>query len=214
MIVDIEQLKTNFDMSWIAKTGSSVISRAEAPFIKGKFQVKIAVSAEEQLDLYYNPMDTTWGTKLSDRLSFKLFKGTELIGKIVGKTKKIGLMKSYAYYEFLIGNDYYYGYEVGFGKAGLYFCIYHENNLIAIVEKMLRVVNYQDHYRVYMVSSDDLKIVFPFVVYYDVTSYGDIMEVAVKSVKVKYVKTIQKALIEKYNPDFIAKIKRMDGIKE
>lgn len=88
MILNIYQTKTSFNMKWeiydINNTGFAV---AESPFEKGQFQVFIQYNNGEQR-LYYNPMDVTGGTKLADRMSFKLFEAGEKIGNIVGKTKK------------------------------------------------------------------------------------------------------------------------------
>ena len=143
-----------------------------------------------------------------------MFENNTVVGKLVGRTKKTGFLKAFAYYEFQYDNNVYYGYEVGFGSKGLYLCIYQEEELIAIVDKKLRVVNYRDVYTAYMLNDEDLKVVVPFVVYYDSVAYGDVMEVAVLSVKEKRVNTIQKELIEKYDSSFIELIKERDGLIE
>lgn len=213
MIVDIVQTKTNFNMEWRANTKGKEIAVGVAPFIKGKFQVQIDYEDGRRIDLYYNPLDTTWGTKLSDRLSFKIFEDSGLVGKIVGATKKTGFLKAYAYYDISFEGEQYYAYEVGFGSKGLYLCIYRNDQLIAIVDKALRVVNFKDTYRAYIKNEVDFDIVMLFTIYYDSTSYGDVMEIAVLSVKEKRVNTIQKELIAKYDPSFISEIKALEGIE-
>ncbi len=210
MIVDIVQTKTNFNMEWKANSQGQEIAVGVAPFVKGKFQVQVNYQDGQQMDLYYNPLDTTWGTKLSDRLSFKVIKNDAVVGKIVGATRKTGFLKAYAYYDFTFKDKQYYGYEVGFGSKGLYLCIYEDDKLIAIVDKALRVVNFKDTYKAYIENEADFNAVMLFVIYYDSTSYGDVMEIAVLSVKEKRVNTIQKELIAKYDSEFIAKVKALE----
>lgn len=207
MIVDIVQTKSNFDMKWEVKENGDYIGTCFAPFQNGQFCVQVNFSDSKTTQLYYNPMDTTWGARLSDRLSFKVLREGEKVGSIVGRTKKTGFLKAYAYYDFQLNGNQYYGYEVGFGRKGLYLCIYRNERLIAIVDKALRVVNYKDTYTAYLESPADLEVVLLFTIYYDATAYGDVMEVAVASVQEKRVNTLQKELIEKFDPTFISRIK-------
>ena len=214
MIVDIVQTKTNFNMEWKANTKGKEIAVGVAPFIKGKFQVQIDYEKGRKIDLYYNPLDTTWGTKMTDRLSFKIFEANELIGKIVGATKKTGFLKAYAYYDVTFEGKQYYAYEVGFGSKGLYLCIYRDEQLIAIIDKALKVVNFKDTYKAFIKNDSDFDIVILFTIYYDATSYGDVMEIAVLSLKEKRVNTIQKELISKFDQSFIDTIKAEEMISE
>lgn len=214
MIVDILQTKTNFDMEWVIQEKNEQVALAHSPFEYGRFQVFLEYQSGNKQRLYYNPSDVTWGKKFADRLSFKLFEKEDIIGHMVGRTRKVGFLKAYAYYEYLHKGQMYYGYEVGFGKNGLYLCVYREDQLIAIVDKQLRVVNFKDVYTAYIENAEDIEIVIPFVIYYDATAYGDVMEVAVMSVREKRVNTIQKELIEKYDANFIFRIITRDGIVE
>ena len=214
MIVNILQTKPNFEMEWKIQNGDEQVALAHSPFEKGCFQVFLKYQNGLSQRLYYNPSDTTWGSKIADRLSFKLFEKDDKIGHLVGKTKKTGFLKAYAYYEYVHKGQCYYGYEVGFGKDGLYLCVYKDDRLIAIVDKQLRVVNFKDVYTAYIENDEDIEVVIPFVIYYDVTAYGDVMEIAVMSVHEKRVNTIQKELIEKYDASFISRIKARDGIIE
>lgn len=213
MILNIQQTKSNFHMEWIAqRTTGELFSKVEAPFVTGKFEAFAAFSDATQLKLYYNPYDTSMGTALKDRLSFKVLQEGCFLGKILGKTKSVGFLKSYPYYEITFDNEVYYVYEVGFGSKGLYLCVYKGDMLIAIVDKALRVINYKDSYVAYLLNEQYAKIVTAFVVYYDVTAYGDLMQIALLSVKERRVNTVQKDLIEKFDPNFIPRIKAMEGI--
>lgn len=209
MIVEIVQTKSNFDMLWEVREKNHPIGACASSFEQGRFCVNVNLSGFKPTKLYYNPADITWGSRLSDRLSFKIFREDEKVGTIVGRTKKTAFLKAYAYYDFVLDSKQYYGYEVGFGRDGLFLCVYHEEKLIAIVEKSLRVVNFKDKYTAYVENPADLNTVLLLSIYYDATAYGDVMEIAVASIKEKHVNTVQKELKDKFNSDFISKIKDM-----
>jgi hypothetical protein len=202
-------------MEWEVLSGTELVGKATSPFESGRFTAQIALSNAQQQTLYFNPSDTSYGSKLIDRMSFKFFSGDTFAGKIVGKTRKTGkLFGAYPYYEFSWNDNLYFAYEVGFGSKGLFICLYDGEELIAVVDKQLRVVNFKDTYTAYMANSKYTTIVIPFMIYYDVTAYGDVMERAVLSVHKKNVTTLQKELIAKYDPDFIPRIKVLEGITD
>lgn len=216
MIVDVVQKLTNYDMTWIAEVRGRRIAAAAAPFTRGRMQIEIQYDdGRSSQRLYHNPADTRWGKSLADRLCFHLFEGgDEPIGRIFGNTRKIGFLKSYAYYALTHRSESREIYEVGLGKDGLYLCLYRGDELLTIVEKDLTVINYQDVYHAYLKDQTELSMVLPFLIYYDVTAYGDLMETSVRSRKVKYVYTQQKELISKYDPSFIPRIRSMDQQSE
>ena len=215
MILNIQQTKSNFHMEWtVSDKNNELYAFVKAPFVVGKFQADVFFQDKAQLSLYYNPYDASYGTKLKDKLSFKVLQDGALLGKILGQTKAVGFLKSYPYYEFTFNGEVYYGYEVGFGSKGLYLCIYKGEQLVAIVDKALRVINYKDAYTAYLLDEQYAKAVVALVVYYDVVAYGDLMQIALLSVQEKRVNTVQKDLIAKYDPAFIPMIKAMDGIAD
>ena len=213
MIIYVQQTKSNFDMQWCAtdKNGLSVADIA-APFVVGKFEATVSLNTGESAHLYYNPYDKSWGERLQDRLSFKVLATNGKLGHILGKTRKTGFLKGYAYYEIVFGDEIYEGYEVGFGHKGLYLCVYKNDRLIAIIDKKLVTINFKDAYTVYMEDATCTLPILAFLTYYDVTVYGDLMDVAVLSAKERIVVTPQKELIAKYDPNFIPRIKAMEGI--
>ena len=211
MIFRIEQVKTNFNMVWMASQDSNNLCTAISPFEKGSLNIIMDYPNGDKHRLYYNPSDTSYGTSLIDRLTFKLFDGENLIGTVVGQNKKVkGFLQSYPYRVLKIGNEEFFLYEVGFGSKGLFLCIYKGDELIAIADKDLTVINYQDKYTVYTESDEYTSIIMTLIMHYDITAHGDMMEIAVKSVKRKKVNTIQKELIAKYDPNFIAMVKEND----
>ncbi len=216
MIFNIQQTKSNFNMQWeVADHFGRPIATISAPFEVGKFEVGVSYASGLRLGLYYNPQDKTWGSKLVDRLSFKIFDSNRnKIGHIVGKNKKLSFFKAYPYYEIEYNGEMYYGYEVGFGRKGLYLCIYKQDQLIGIIDKKLQTINFKDTYTLYLEQPEYAEVPLLFSIYYDMTKYGDVMEVALHSAKEVWVNTPYKDLIEKYDPTYIARVKAMDGIIE
>lgn len=209
MILFIKQTKSNFDMEWeISSATSSRTAIAKAPFTIGKFETEITYDDSSRQTLYFNPSNKTWGSNVKDLMSFKVLVNQNKVGSIVGgQYKKVpGFLQSYNYYEFVLENEVYYGYEVGFGKKGLYLCIYKGEELVAIVQKNLKVVNYKDSYVAYLEDEKYMSVVVPFSIYYDVTAYGDVMEWSVLSVKEKRVNSTSKELRSKYDADFIKRV--------
>lgn len=211
MIFKVEQAKTNFCMVWIASELKldKVICTAIAPFEQGQVVVEMDYDDGEKNRLCYNPSDTTLGIRLMDRLAFKLLdRDTQILGTIRAENQKVdGFLQSYPYRVLQKGDETYFLYEVGFGGKGLFLCIYRGDELIAIAEKELTVRNYKDSYTVYASSADDLKVLVPMIIQYDLTAYGDVMELSVCSAKKTKVKTFQKELLAKYDPDFICRVK-------
>lgn len=212
-MLDIVQTKANFNMEWVACCGEEVISVAKSPFERGQFNIYVDFRDSLNQRMYFNPSDKTWGTKLKDRMSFKLFEGEDKIGYIVGQPKKIGFLKSYLYYEFEYKGKLYLGYEVGFGSNGLFFCIYEGEHTIAIVTKNLHVENFKDKYTAYLIDEKYASVVILFTLYYDSVAFGDKGEVAVFSIQRQGVNTIQKELIAKFDTAFIPAVLAMEEEK-
>lgn len=212
MIFIIEQVKTNFNMVWMASQDSNNLCTAISPFEKGSLNIIMDYPNGEKHRLYYNPSDTSYGSSLIERLTFKLFDGDILIGTVVGQNRKVkGFLQSYPYRVLKMGNEEFFLYEVGFGSKGLFLCIYKGDELIAIADKDLTVINYQDKYIVYTESAEYTSIIMTLIMHYDITAHGDMMEISLASVKKKKVNTIQKELIAKYDSSFIPKIKALEG---
>lgn len=218
MILHIQQTKTNFAMQWVVKKkNGDAFAVCNSPFENGQFSVSIDYNGMfSEQKMIYNPMDTTYGTKLKDRMSFKIFDGANLVGTIIGATEKTGFLKAIAFYEIILSGKKYRGYEVGLGAKGLYLCIYDDKDqLVSIVQKNAVTINFKDSYVAYITNDKPCaNMVIPFVLYYDVTVFGDIMERAVGSAKQSFATTVQKEVLTKFNPDFIASIKKADGVDE
>ena len=207
MIFDIIQTKTSFNMEWRAQAGDVVIAQAEAPFMPNMFLAEVRCDGEIR-KIINDPSDKSFGTSLIDRLTFRIYDADRYVGFIRGNTKRVkGFFASYPYYEYVDGDVTYTMYEVGFGSKGLYLCIYRDEELLAVVEKDLVTVNFADKYICYLSDESQALIVTTAVIYYDVVSYGDFMNIAVYSKKKSVVNTYQKELKAKFDASFIDKVK-------
>lgn len=208
MIATLKQESTGRNISYsVIDNHDQILCEIEAPFSTDSFYANFYYDGQLRQKLYYNPTDTQFGMRLSDRLSFKLFEDKDWVGALIQKTQKAkGFLQSYPYYQIEISDQEYQGYAVGFGKKGLYLCFYQNEECLAVVEKELVTRQYQDIYHLYLLSDQTLPALLPFLVYYDMTQYGDVMEYSLHSYKKTTLNTIQKELIKKYDPDFIQRV--------
>lgn len=209
MIVELNQTKSFKDLEWLFKENGDNLAVAKSPFETGRFQIYLQ-SSTNNVRLYYNPLDTTYGKKLENRLCFHIFNETERIGYIVGRTKGF-LFKGYAYSEMSYQNKIYQSYEVGLGKKGLFLCIYLGNSLIATVQKANKVIDFKDNYMLYLKSDEYFFITALFTLYYDTINYDNILERSVHSSSTTIKFTRNKELISKFDPMFIDHVKKADN---
>lgn len=215
MIVSMKQEKTNFDLQYRFQSGECMLCSAAAPFERGNLTTTLRFSDGTEQRLYFNPADTRWGGGLHDRLSFKILEDGKKIGFLVGATQKDGrLFGGYPYYQIDYRENAYEAYAVGLGKGGIFLCLYRDGRLLATVEKDQVVYNYQDTYTLYVDHEEDFPLTALAVLYYDLTCYGDLTELSVRSVKKYVLNTVQKELLAKYDPDFIPRIRKRDGINQ
>ena len=203
MIAALEQTKTNFDLEYRLSVGGRALCTAAAPFRRGEMTVEFTFAGGESHTLYFNPGDRTWGGSMADRLSFKILEDGALAGRIRGASQRTGLLRAYPYYEVEYRGRRYEAYEVGLGARGLYLCLYEGERPVAMAAKALTVTDYQDRYTLYLQREELLALTAMVTVYYDLTCYGDLMELSVHSVKEYRRNTVQKELLDKYDPAFI-----------
>ncbi len=213
MQLSIQQTKTNFNMAWeVLDKDNQRYAFIDAPLAMGYFEATAVFRNHTPKRLYHNTHDKTWGSSVADRLNLKIFENqNDYVGTMEGVTEKIGFLKSYIYHKIEYKGTVYSAYEVGFGNKGLYLCIYKGDKIIAIVNKKLRVINYKDSYVCYLENEEDADMVISYVVYYDMVSYGDWLDISLYSGEEKLVVTLQKELKAKFVADFIPKIIAQDG---
>lgn len=205
MIVEMKQTENFRDMEWVFREDGNNLALARSPFEQGRFQIFLYTGVDDQISLYYNPLDTSYGRKLENRLSFHILKEENPVGHIVGRTKG-RFFKGYAYSEMKYQGSLYKSYEIGMGTNGLFLCIYLGDSLIATVKKDKNVIDCKDNYMLYLISEDYFIIVALMTLYYDVINFGDILERQVYSSTTTIKYTRNKELLAKYDPLFIQRI--------
>lgn len=207
MIVRMEQEKTSLEFTYRFTQSNETICVAQSPFQMGKFDMYIRYVDGAVRQFHF---DSSVGDSLKERMSFKLFENGTRIGTFVGATKG-RFFSGYTYYELEYHGRTYALYAVGLGTKGLCLCLYEGDRLLAEAEKDMVVKNHQDTYTLYLESLADFPLLSAALLYYDVISYGDFMDLTVHSVKRTVAVTRNKELLAKYDPDFIAQIRAMDG---
>lgn len=211
MIFIIEQTKTGFNLEYIAKLqNGTTLCNITSPFQTDGLNLHLEFP-DLIYRMYFNNRDTTHGISMKERFKYRIFADDILVGEITGIVKKAkGLFQTYYGMKLELEDEMYVMYEVGFGRKGLYLCIYkNDDELIAIVEKDIKTVNFKDKYTVYTLGGEHVKYIIMSVLQYDIAQYGDIAEKAITSIKTDSINTIQKELIAKYDPEFIPRIKAM-----
>lgn len=114
------------------------------------------------------------------------------------------------YWNFQLSGVNYDIYEVGFGRKGLFYCIWRNNCLCAIISRKLHSKHFGGSYTIYAEEflKDSLLIMLN--VFWDITRFYP----SESSEETISLKTWQKELKNKYDPSFIPRIKSMHGIEE
>ena len=215
MIVKIEEVRTPRLLTWFVKgiDSDESICIATCPVVSGEVNVEIGYDDNTfEQELRYNP---NVSGSLKERLLFKFYEKGNFISDVNFEYKKVkGFLQSYNYFSINYQGYKYSLYEVGFGSKGLYLCIYKDDELIATADKDLKVVNYKDTYTIYIKDRQYFRVCMPLIMHYEVTHNGNMTELAVRSVRRTKVNTVSKELRAKFDPEFIAKVKEMNNIRD
>ena len=227
MIVDIIQTKNSYmaaDMwaEWVAIHNGDMIARGVIPCgrnivgqdgFNGNTGILIWIFGEgydQELQVSpYRPAES-----FRERFTWRFYENRELIGTIKQKTQKVkGFLQNYVYTEFQYKYKTYKCYEVGLGRKGIYVCIYRDNELVDVIDKAMKTVNYLDKYTCYLLYEEDSRAVIAYAMYYDKLKYSHEDEEVTHSVRWHALNTISKELLAKYDPSFIDRVKELRGLK-
>ncbi len=115
------------------------------------------------------------------------------------------------YWSTFYNNIYYKIYEVGRKREGTYFCIYADDVLVAMIKKSIKTNRNSTYYEIFSERNVPKELLLVINLYIDlVRYYPDSRETNTYSTECKI--TTQKELQAKYDPDFIPRIKAMQGI--
>ena len=125
---------------------------------------------------------------------------------LVPKKKILFFSIGYDYFEYCFNNEFYQIYEVGLGDDQHYFCVYQNNNTVAIIHKKDKVVNFKNMYTIYALDGVNVLAMCALTLYFDCIMAPDYNEYSGYSQIDEAYITTQKELNEKYDATFIAKI--------
>ena len=139
--------------------------------------------------------------------------GDYRIGKETGKIYYCGkkgsnFLNGIYFWTFEMSNQIIEAYEVGFGRKGIYLCLWSDNKLIAIISKKLHNKNFESSYQLFAESADKMVLIIIAASFWDITRYF----VTASSEEWHTLNTWQKELKNKYDPTFIPRIKAIENI--
>lgn len=143
----------------------------------------------------------------------------EIIGKIkyitiYPKKKLFEPIKAYAYQEFTFKGEKYEMYDVRINGIGIYYCIYKNNELVAIVERNLNVKNWLDNYTIYSLNEIDEEFLYLATAHYDYVNFEE--RIFRQSTGTYHTESgngyieFRKNILDKFNPEFIKRIIEME----
>lgn len=207
------------------------IDRQPNPLFEGKIKDQIVVTGkgttrsndgfvvfngsryEISSNLHREKLAEKTATQVSD-----ILKDSKRVGFIypdlVAKKKVLFLSFGYDYFNYIFEGKEYTVYEVGLGQNQHYICVYSKNETVAIIHKEDKKHNYCDKYIIYALDEAILLDLSILTLYFDCIRYPDHGEFTGESYIDDSFFTTQNELREKYDPEFISRIKAMDGIMD
>lgn len=144
----------------------------------------------------------------------------EIIGKIryiaVSPKKKLfEAPKAYNYQEFTFKGEKFDMYDVRLRGTGMFYCIYKDNKLVAMVERDVNVTNWLDNYMIYSLDEINVEFLCLATAYYDYLNFEERIlqenpigvynrETGVSTIEYR------KDILDKYDPEFKNRIIEME----
>ena len=110
------------------------------------------------------------------------------------------------YWEFCNPNHCYRTYEVGFGRKGIYYCLYENDQLKVIISKVTHTKNFGSGYTIYNTDVPPHWLAM-INLYWDVTRFAPTRS----SEEWHRLDTWQKAIKNKFDPNFIPQVMRQES---
>ena len=138
-----------------------------------------------------------------------------LISQDIFITKKVLFLPiGYEYYKMSFENESFQIFESGLGAGKHFFTIYKNDSIVAVIHKDDKVINHLNTYTAYCEKNEGVLMMLIFAMFLESTAFcdrtGGIGNTVVDS---PYYST-QKELRERYDPTFIERVKKLDGIIE
>lgn len=146
-----------------------------------------------------------------------IVKNGEIVGRIypdiVPQKKILFISVGYDYFVIDLYENQYFAYEVGLGENQHYICIYEKNELVAIIHKDDKVINFKDTYTIYCQDEKLLTMLCIFNLYFDITNYPNHGEIMDQHIEHGGFVTVNKELNSKFDPAFIEKVRKLEDNK-
>lgn len=207
-------LRKNATISkWVAIGKDDLLAEIEETYTSEGRKICIHGKGYEDLMVFDNQRNSFANRLQNNELvTWDVFTEGIKTGATLTKGVKVkGFLQSYIYDVFQYKGNIYSCYEVGFGNKGIYICFYKNDELVAVVDKQLRVVNFQDKYTCYLLNEEDYPAVMAYTVQYDSNKFfADTEDNHYYTVQNHRLDTIQKEVLAKYDATFIDKVKSME----
>lgn len=218
MIVHMKQKTTYKHITWQAINNELVFCNIDNYYL-GKLYEKIIFNFfdESSYDLIYNPNSVKNYKNIYEKHAFFAFNGEDYVGRIykqiLNSPHKIEIQKMR--YVFELSEKLYYAYDIAKGRKGHTLFIYEDEKAVAAITHPRTIVNYKDEYELYIDESCiDPKMVILLCIFWDVMEFesGDAQFASGPTIRTRIDWTIPKEIRERYDPEFIKRIKAMDGL--
>ena len=156
-----------------------------------------------------------FGDRIQEDIGWKESCGTFSLDNITGDIfycgkKGSNFLNGIYFWSFVLNNEIYNAYEVGFGRKGIYLCVWKNDQLIAVISKKIHTKNFESNYSIYAENCQNFELLIIISAYWDISRYF----VSSSGEEWHTLYTWQKELKNKYDPEFIPKIKEIDKITE
>ncbi len=152
--------------------------------------------------------------EMSDGMVTNILCGESVIGFIkedVVVTKKVLFLKTgYSFYRMKYKEKIYSVYESGLGPNKHFFSLYDEDTLTAVIHKEDLVINYCDSYNLYSENREAMIAACAFTTFLESTAYVDTTAGIGNMVTAEPFYTSQQELKDKYDPEFIPRILKIE----
>jgi len=148
----------------------------------------------------------------------------ELIGylkyiSVSPKKKFFEAPKAYNYQEFTFKGQKYDMYDVRLRGKGMFYCIYKDSDLVAMIERELPKINWLDNYTIYSLDEIDVEFLYLATAYYDYVNFEEVSLQANRQGEFQVESGVshieyRKDILDKYDPEFKNKIIIMEVSKE
>lgn len=198
----LKQTASGFSAHYVVYKNDTVISNAH---INNNFVFGGSVQFDSFLDgsifdMCYKPFD-----KHISSVAYNVYHNNEVIGRL-SSVAEGKFLRAYEYFLFDFFGKTYRIYEVGLGDDGIKYPIYSDDKQIALIEKERVVYNNLDEYEIFAANDPDAFISYIAALYIDQRRYSHHGEKNTSAYEKYYLKTTNKELKAKYDPNFKSKL--------